>query len=206
MSIPDGVASRTPRLSRAERRRRTREQLLDAAAAVFARRGYAAASVDEIAEAAGFTKGAVYANFAAKQDLFLALMDRQHQRQEALLVGLAEPARPVGQAMGDLGRVAAPTDPEAWQWGLLTLEFLLYAVRDPALRGQLAERLRAMRGYLAAALGPRLARRPGAPGLAPHELASVAMALSTGLGVQATVEPAALPPDLYARTLERLLS
>ena len=195
-----------PRLSRAERRLVTRQQLLDAAATVFARRGYAAASVDEIADAAGYTKGAVYANFETKQDLFLALMDRQTAQQEQALARLAQPGRPVGEAMTDLGQVAAPTDPEAWQWGLLTLEFLLYALREPSLRAQLAERFESMRQYLAEQLAPYVAARGGAPRLDARDLAIVAMALSTGLGVQATVEPTALSADLYARTLERLLS
>ena len=194
-----------PRLSRAERRLLTRQQLLDAAATVFARRGYAAASVDEIADAAGYTKGAVYANFETKQDLFLALMDRQTAQQEQALAGLTQPGRPVGEAMTDLGQVAAPTDPEAWQWGLLTLEFLLYALREPSLRAQLAERFESMRQYLAEQLAPYLAERDGAPRLDARDLAIVAMALSTGLGVQATIEPTALSADLYARTLERLL-
>ncbi|MGC7194485.1 helix-turn-helix domain-containing protein, partial [Mycobacteroides abscessus subsp. abscessus] len=62
------------RLSRAEKRVQTRQRLLDAAAETFARKGFATASLDEIAEAAGFSIGAVYSNFASKDDLFAQLM------------------------------------------------------------------------------------------------------------------------------------
>ena len=69
-TTPSGVTSRTPRPRRAE----VRTRILDAAAAVVAERGLAAASLDQVAAAAGFTKGAVYSNFASKDELFLALM------------------------------------------------------------------------------------------------------------------------------------
>ena len=65
------------RLDRRAMKERTRERLLDAAAVVFARRGIEAASLDEVAEAAGYTKGAIYSNFSSKTDLIAALMDRR---------------------------------------------------------------------------------------------------------------------------------
>src|SRR6478736_3610296 len=60
----------TERLTRKERQERTRSHLLEAAGAVFARRGFAHASVDQVAAEAGYTKGAFYANFASKEELF----------------------------------------------------------------------------------------------------------------------------------------
>ena len=64
-------------LTRRERQEQTRDRLLDAATKVFARRGYHEASVEEIAAEAGFTTGAVYSNFAGKEELFLALAERE---------------------------------------------------------------------------------------------------------------------------------
>src|SRR4029453_8495614 len=72
------------RLTRSERKERTRTDLIAAARRVFLRRGFHAASLDEIAEEAGFTKGAVYSNFESKDDLFLAVLD-EHFRQRAQL-------------------------------------------------------------------------------------------------------------------------
>ena len=65
------------RLTRDERRAQTRERLLDAAAEVFNRLGYHGASLEAVADAAGYTKGAVYSNFASKSELFLALAERR---------------------------------------------------------------------------------------------------------------------------------
>ncbi len=63
------------RLSRAESQARTRQALLDAAAEVFVERGLHRTSVEAIAERAGFTRGAFYANFADKADALLALLE-----------------------------------------------------------------------------------------------------------------------------------
>ena len=62
------------------RRQQTRDYLLQAAAQVFAERGFHGASLDEVAAAAGFTKGAVYSNFKNKEDLFLALLEANQRR------------------------------------------------------------------------------------------------------------------------------
>ena len=65
------------RLSQAEKREQTREEILAAASRVFADRGFHAASLDAIAEEAGFSRGAVYYNFGDKEELFLELLDRR---------------------------------------------------------------------------------------------------------------------------------
>jgi AcrR family transcriptional regulator len=198
------VRGKKTRLTRAQSRQRTRDLLLDSAARVFAQRGYHAASVDEIAEQAGFTKGSVYANFPTKERLFLAVWDRQQEQLERSFAAMTKPGSSTVDAMGELAQVAAPTDPQAWQWGLLTLEFFLYAVREPSLQGELAERFQVTRRRLAASLEPHL-HGAGEPPLTSIELAIVAMAVSTGLGVQAVLEASAIPPDLYARMMTRLL-
>src|SRR5438093_937347 len=79
------------------RREQTRAYLLEAAAAVFAARGFHGASLDEIAEAAGFTKGAIYSHFQSKADLFLAL---QKERQDAMLEQFFAAAREHGDDAG----------------------------------------------------------------------------------------------------------
>src|SRR5438105_15844263 len=81
--------SRT-RLTRAESQARTRAHLLEAAAEVFARRGFHGASVEEVADVAGYTKGAVYSNFASKDELFLAVLEGRMQAQVELLGRLSE--------------------------------------------------------------------------------------------------------------------
>jgi len=198
------VRSVRTRLTRAESRQRTRDLLTDSAAKVFAERGYHAASVDEIAEDAGFSKGAVYANFPTKEQLFLAVMDRQQQRQEQSFKSMLQPEKPSADAMAELAEVAAPTDPEAWRFGLLTLEFFLYAVRQPELRAELARRFEITRKQLAASLEPHRAGNDK-PALTTADLAVIAVAASYGLGVQAVLDHTAIPPNLYERMMAKLL-
>src|SRR5205814_4880168 len=82
----------TKLLTRREKQEQTRERLLEAAASVFARRGYQQASVEEIAAEAGFTTGAVYSNFAGKEELFLALADNQVEKRVAEIRAVADAA------------------------------------------------------------------------------------------------------------------
>src|SRR4051812_13864279 len=86
---------------RAEARGTARERLLDAAVQVFTERGYRAASLEDIAAAAGVTKGAVYWNFQGKQDLFFALIDERVDQRARELMGVTEQA-PRGAATAPL--------------------------------------------------------------------------------------------------------
>ncbi len=192
------------RLTREESQRRTHERLLDAAADIFSRRGFHAASVEEVAEAAGFSKGAVYSNFASKDDLFLALLDR-HLAQE--LGAVARRVTP-----GDADETAAASHPfpqhleEGRTWNILTMEFWLYAMRDERARERLAARYRAARGELATRLRERDVERTASPSASAEHLAWGLLALGTGLALQSYLEPGTMPPDLYAATVNRLLA
>jgi AcrR family transcriptional regulator len=86
-----GVMRRVRR-TRVEQREETRRRLLDAAARIFARRGYEAASVEEIAEVAGFTRGAFYSNFRDKDELFVAFLEERMQAEAAEMAAAARAA------------------------------------------------------------------------------------------------------------------
>src|SRR5271163_4144869 len=113
-----------------ERRRQlTREALVASARDVFAQRGFHAASLEEIAEAAGFSRGAVYSNFENKEELFFAVLDRHVELQLAAFDAFLEDSGgPVAAADEDVARawrrLTAGSDP---QWLALSLEFRLYA-------------------------------------------------------------------------------
>lgn len=181
------------RLSRAEQQGLTRTRLLDVAEAAFSTRGYHQASLEAIAEEAGYSKGAVYSNFGSKGDLFLALMDRKAEAEEAALT--ADHGEQVGPPTGVPGS-------DSLGWALATLDFFLVAVHDPTLRAALAGRYREARARLGRLLvGDRHRVRWGSP----DEAAAVAMALGSGLLIQAALEPEAVAPDLYGRALNQLM-
>lgn len=199
-----GTARR--RLTREESHRRTRARLLDAAADVFGRRGFHAASVEEVAEAAGFSKGAVYSNFEGKDDLFLALLDRHLEQELAAVARLAA----AGPSHAD-----EPTPPEqrfprhleeGRAGNILAMEFWLYAMRDERARARLAARYRVARDALAASLRERYARDGAGPPAPVEHLAWGLVALGSGLALQSYLEPGALPEDLYTAAVDRLLA
>lgn len=143
-----------------ERRRQlTREALVASARDVFAQRGFHAASLEEIADEAGFTRGAVYSNFENKEELFFAVLDRHVELQAAAFDALFEDAGgPVAAPDDDIARLwrqlGAGSDP---QWIALNLEFRLYALRNPDVRDRFVARYHAYRdrivAYLAEILG-----------------------------------------------------
>jgi AcrR family transcriptional regulator len=192
------------RLTRTQRRQQTRARLLEAAGQVFARRGFHTATVDEVADAAGYTKGAVYANFASKDDLVLALLDQhlaaQLQQVEALdAIESSEELRAALRARTE-EEFAAARDV-----GVLLVEFSLYAMRNPTAQAELAKRYRQLRGRLAELITRRYARHQSAPPLPPEHLAALALATDAGLFLQDAAEPGALPWELHADAMLQLL-
>src|ERR1700744_5339450 len=73
------------RLTREQSKDQTRQRLLDAAQTIFMKKGFVAASVEDIAGAAGYTRGAFYSNFRSKSELFLELLRRDHETMQAEL-------------------------------------------------------------------------------------------------------------------------
>lgn len=191
-------------MRQAERRAQTTRRLLDAAADVFAERGFHAATVDDIADAAGYTKGAVYANFAGKDALFLALLDRHLDDQVAQVDRIVA-------AASDAGLRARLRDASAEQlaaggpFGLLTLEFWLYAARDATAGEALAARYRRMRNRLAEVIAERDAVRGTADPTPPHDVAALVLALDAGLFLQHLIDPDAITPELRANALAALI-
>lgn len=129
-----GVLRRVRR-TRVERREETRRRLLEAAGQIFARRGYEAASVEEIAELAGFTRGAVYSNFRDKDDLFVAYL-QERMEAEACEIGDAARSAPDWPARLRLLRENY-VHSHRKDTAVLYAELQLAAARHPELRRRL---------------------------------------------------------------------
>lgn len=201
------MSTRTrPRNRRDEQRERTREELLDAAGFVFAKHGYHGASVDQVAEAAGFTKGAVYSNFRSKQDLFLELLERQVDRSVEALERVIDEVAPEDRATAFADRVASLPILES-EWFLLEAEFLLYAARndDPAVRELVAERQRRTRARITDLVRRHLDDLGTGDDVVAEDLARLFMACADGLTQAALVDPAARDGRrLFATLIEAL--
>ena len=135
---------------RSERRARTRAQLLAAAARVYARRGFAGATLDEVAEEAGFTKGAVYDHFGSKENLLFALLDEHLATQIAEQVALFDPAKAAAErprAGSDQWMKELDEDPDSFR---LFVEAWVHGQRDEELGRRVAAGIEQWRATLRA--------------------------------------------------------
>ncbi len=187
---------------RDEQKALTRRRLLDAAEAVFARRGFHGASVEEIGREAGATTGALYANFAGKEDLFLALFEERIATDVGDYAEIVE----AGATLDEQVRGAA----DHWMTILrerpdyfpLLIEFWAYAVREPKLREQLADRFADLR-EASARLVLEGARRLGISPSAEfaERFGLMISALGNGLALERLADPDAVPDDFYGDLL-----
>ena len=194
---------RVERLSREESRQRTRELLLDAAAEVFNRLGYHGASLEAVAEAAGFTKGAVYSNFATKGELFTALLERYTRQRLAAQDEVLEHAslQQLADYAGELIRQQAA---EQSTWDLLQIEFWLAAMRDPRMRELLVEGTDELYRQSGRRLEAKLAEAGARSAFNGTELSRLMNALGSGLLLQVYLDPDAVDPALFGRAIRVL--
>ena len=195
--------ARIPRPKRAAVRRR----LLDAALPVFASHGFEAATLDQVAEAAGLTKGAIYSNFASKDDLFFAMMNEQAlRRAEAVRTALAgRPAGLAGQRTArGIGRLLTEAFIQERDWQLVFLDFWRRAARDDGVRALFLAYRRALRQAIAERIEQALGPTPGTGEFNADELVTIALALSNGLAIEEYIDPGLVASDLFGRILERL--
>src|SRR5437588_4388460 len=141
------MAVRTP--IREEHRALTRTRVLEAAARVFARRGFHGASVHEIAREAGATTGAIYSNFAGKEDLFMAVFEEHvatQMREYTERFARGEDLEERSRSGADYWMAQLHGDPDFFP---LYMEFWAHAVRDPKLRPRFAARFAMFRELFA---------------------------------------------------------
>lgn len=194
----------SPRSSlRDEQKALTRKRLVDAAESVFARSGYHGASVGEIAREAGATTGALYSNFAGKEDLFLALFEERiaadvGEYSEIVAGGatLEDQARGAGDHWMEILRERPDYFP-------LLIEFWSYAIREPKLRERLATRFAALRAG-SAKVASEAAERWGLSADAAEageHLGLFINALGNGLALEKLVDPDSVPDSVYGEFL-----
>jgi AcrR family transcriptional regulator len=195
------------RLTRAQAKARTREALLEAAATVFGNKGYTGASVEEIADLAGFSIGALYSNFAGKEELFLELMaSRAHERVAGTTQVLEDAHGSAGPPWQALGQQMADEADKDMQVAALQAEFWLYAVRHPEAMRTFAARVRRRREPLEQLIASELDRDGGYPNDLADRLAIVISALYQGLVRQRRIDPDNVPAELCSDALRWLIT
>jgi AcrR family transcriptional regulator len=182
-----------------------RDRLLAAAADEFTERGYAAAKLTDIADRAGFTKGAVYSNFESKQALFAELLARRSLDLAARVLAHISDLDPGAAAGAGGGEIASWVVAEP-RWPLLTVEFGILAGRDPAV----AERYRTDRRALRLELERLIAERADDWGVGENfdarRLATSLAALISGLAVEHSVDPEEIDEGVIADAVSELFA
>jgi AcrR family transcriptional regulator len=198
------------RLSRAEQGERNRALVLDAARRVFLARGYHGATLEQIADEAGFSKGVVYSQFDSKADMFLALLKARIEERAAENARLAE-SLAGGGGLPALVEHLARGDQATPGWALLVIEFRVHAARDPVLSCRYAAAHARTVEALAGVLATVSAQDSEGPAVTPQRLAELALALSVGTTLEQAASPDALggplpAARLVAQVLEPLLA
>jgi AcrR family transcriptional regulator len=191
------------RLTRDEARQQTRERLLDAAADVFKRLGYHGASLEAVADAAGYSKGAVYSNFDTKADLFMALLDRYVEGEIAAQVEHFS-AKTLDQVIDELDTIIERQITGDPLWAVLRMEFWLVASRDPEVRRRLVAKAEPYRQLAGEMIDDMLAREGRTAPFTGRDLGILLNALALGLAIQMQHEPDAFDWKLLARAARRL--
>ncbi|MHB8453070.1 MAG: TetR/AcrR family transcriptional regulator [Mycobacteriales bacterium] len=195
----------SPRLSREESKARTRARLIKAGATLFYMKGYAATSLEEIAEAAEVTKGAIYRHFASKEELFLALAEGQALELYMQIPG--DESGSVPERLAALGRRAADVIFQGDRQGeAMTLEYLAACLRRPEMlqrHSDLIRRLIAKDGTLGEQLG--LPLRADAT-VTDFELTVLAQAILDGLILYRFIFPDIVTKGTFAAAFQLLAS
>jgi AcrR family transcriptional regulator len=191
------------RLTRQESQARTRSLLLEVATQEFLAHGYTGTSLERIAELAGFSKGAVYGNFAGKEELCLAVLENHFFAQLQTFVGeFAAGGDTIEDRLAVLTRwlemLLAEDD-----WQVLAVEFAVHTRRNPKIQQQLAERERMVRAAITTLLSQQIQQLGVTPVLPPEQLGIVLVSVVGGITVQRLVDPT-IPASLVTDAVRAL--
>ena len=171
---------------------------MEAADEVLARRGFHAARLGEIAEQAGFTRGAVYSNFRGKDELALAIIEQRITTVTALLDGIAAASEATASDAEAAGLRFSELLAGERDWGPLFLEFVTHASRHPELAARMTALYRGLADSIATVLGATLGRAGAKLPIAHERLALMVLAITDGASVERLIDPERADGQLMA--------
>jgi AcrR family transcriptional regulator len=196
--MPKGVTKRRPK---------TRAALLQAALETFAEHGFRAATIEQICERAGYTRGAFYSNFSSTEEMFFELFDAHSARIIGRLTEIADGLGGTDLSLERLAGFISEIEPTEREWYLVTTEFTLHAIRDRQAAWALAQHDARLRAEVARVLQDTLQRAGRTLTVDADELARLLIAIREGGLAQSYVEPEQLPPgQLERRFLATILA
>jgi len=193
------------RLTREESKQKTRNELLQVASKMFAKKGFHDTSVDQIAEEAGYSKGAVYSNFGSKEDLFLSVFSENQKKDLQKFEEIAGEYHSLDDFIKMIDKNHQVERKENRDWGMLKLEFLLYAMREESVRKKLAPLLEETRSQLMHILDTFGEVDTKNNSISVESLAFLILALDIGVGIQYYADEKSPLDNVLAEGLRRLL-
>ncbi len=202
--IAEGVRTVSQlRATRAERQLQTRERLIEVATSMFLELGYASTSLDKVAVEAGFSKGAVYSNFAGKEELCMAVLDAIHAEKMKLVLEVFTEDKSIEnrlqtfiewsrQGMGDP------------QWTTLEVEFATVARNNPWVGAELVKRHREIRRLIAQLISTTVEEAGMETTIPVDQVATAMLALGAGLAGMNSLDPK-VEMNVFGRVLASLV-
>jgi AcrR family transcriptional regulator len=189
------------RLSREESREITAQRLVEAAQRMIARRGLDATSVEDIAEAAGYSRGAFYSNFKTKNDLFYEVLRQDQERNNARFAGALDDALPLEQIQARIKEISAAllSDTDAF---LAWTEARMLSARDVKFRARVAGLIAQRRDFVVTILEYLCRRTGGVASVPPANLAMGFISLSEGVRLFGASCPNEMTPEIARSILD----
>ena len=179
----------------------TREKLFEAAARVFEDQGIGGASIEAIAAAAGFTRGAFYSNFKSKDELIIAMLE-DHVEQSILRIrDLLERHKNFADFIEALKTMGRSQQDPLGRSPLLHMEMILFVARAEKRRPELAKRLRARRKLVADIIETTAKNSGQTTILNPAWAGALVLALEDGFRLHRLIDPETTPPDSFFRAI-----
>jgi len=203
---PHNVTTAAEPTVKKRRRGETRQKLLDAALPVFARSGFERATVDEIVREAGFSKGAFYVHFDAKEDLFWAMLEERIARQQESFLQSLDEKRTVEENIQALLTTIFAIFRRDQQWSALFMEFAAHASRNEKVRKRLASMYHNWRSFTVETLTEGRAMGRVRRDIDIEFVATVMIALIEGMLTQARLAPDVVRPEDAVGPLSQLIA
>ena len=182
----------------------TCEKLFEAAARVFEEQGIGGASIEAIAAAAGFTRGAFYSNFTSKDELIIAMLEDHVEQSIRRNLDLLARHKNLADFIDALKTMDRTRQDPLGRSPLLHMEMILYVARAEQRRPELAKRLRARRKLIADIVETTLKNSGKNGALNPAWTGSIVLALEDGFRLHRLIDPETTPADSFLRAITDL--
>ncbi|RLL40118.1 TetR/AcrR family transcriptional regulator [Oceanobacillus piezotolerans] len=193
------------RLTQEERKKETRNLLINSAIDAFSKFGFQGTSVDKIAEQAGFSKGAFYAHFTSKEEIFLKILELQMRKHASSIQVEISRQESLSGLINQMENIFLAVKNESKTISMLNIEFLLYSMRDDSVLAKWRDLIKKTVRDISDTIDELLVRENNASSsLSAEEIAWTILSLENGLTIFSHIGED-FPKGLYGKALRQLL-